>query len=152
MTSKKDEDQGPTWAEWLQARMDEQGLNPFSLAERASAKLGRRVHASSIQRQLSGERGIQHELAQAIAAGLGLPETTVFRAAGLLTEPPLQGEPTDPHKARLFRRLDRYNEAQLRRAEKLLDILEEEQGGQAPKTATTTKRARGRTDALVPAG
>lgn len=68
------------WSEWLQARMDERGLVPYTLAKRAG------VHASSIQRQLSGERGIEHELARAIAKGLDLPQTMVFRAAGLLTE------------------------------------------------------------------
>lgn len=69
------------WADWLQARMDERGLVPFTLAKLAG------VHASSIQRQLSEERGIEHDLARAIAKGLDLPQVMVFRAAGLLTEP-----------------------------------------------------------------
>ena len=155
MTSKPEEGKGPTWAAWLQAQLDAQGLNPFSLAERASEKLGRRVHASSIQRQLSGERGIQHELANAIAAGLGLPQSVVHVAAGIKTEVD-PADMADPKLQMIYqevREISTKAEADAELDALLLLIRAYKAGrGASSKPATTTKRARGRTDALVPAG
>ena len=138
------------WKDWLKARMDEQGLVAYTLAERASKKVGRRIHASSIQRQLSGERGIQADLANSIAAGLGLPQTVVHVAAGIKTDI----DPTDqndPDLLIIFKEVEEVQTPEERKA--LLLLIRAYKAGRAAssKRATARKQTTGRTQELVSA-
>lgn len=143
------------WSEWLQDRMDERGLVPYTLAMRITDKLkasGRVVHASSIQRQLSGARGIQSQLANDIALGLDLPQEVVQRAAGLLGPDP-RDVPDNPKFLVVQSEVrDIKDEADLDALLLLIRAFKAGRGGGESKKGAVRKAGTGRTRELAAAG
>lgn len=80
-------------ADWLKKEMADRGLKPAELARAMGNK-----DEGSVSRILSGERKVGPDLAKALARALQLPQTTVFRAAGLLDE-------VDPNQPTLTERI-----------------------------------------------
>jgi transcriptional regulator with XRE-family HTH domain len=68
----------PSFAEWLENVMVQQGLSQSELARRSG------VTRSAINGVLKGTRGPGVDLANGIAKALKLPPEEVYRAAGLL--------------------------------------------------------------------
>ncbi len=67
-----------SFADWLQAELDERKLKPADLSRIADISTG------SISDIFSGRRPVGKSIALKIAKGLELPPDQVFRAAGLL--------------------------------------------------------------------
>jgi len=114
--------------EWLQAKMDEQGLGVRELCRLAG------VSSGTVSRVLNGTRGPGPVLCQRLAKAFGLPETVVFEQAGLLSPARGEGELT---------RRELY--------ELLKDLPVEEQRSILAEARTRWERARAETPGIEPA-
>lgn len=97
---------------WLSKALEERGMSQADLVKRAG------ISSGSLSNLITGYRKPGAEIASAIAQALKLPETVVFRAAGLMKET----QKSDDFTERAGHLIGSYERAETR--QKALEYLE----------------------------
>ena len=106
------------FAAWLNKRLAERGMKPFHLATQAG------LNAATVQHLVNGTRQLGPEAARKIAPVLGLSQEEVFRAGGLLTEPPVAGGRAVSEELQAgFRDLEALDAESLKEAREIIRII-----------------------------
>lgn len=106
------------FAAWLNAQLAERGMKPFHLATSAG------LNAATVQHLVNGTRQLGPEAARKIATALNLPQETVFRAGGLLTElSVVEGRPVSEELLAGFRDLEALDPQALKEAREIIRII-----------------------------
>jgi transcriptional regulator with XRE-family HTH domain len=109
---------------WLNGELARRGMKPFHLAQASG------LNAATIQHLVNGTRQLGPDAARAIASALELPQETVFRAGGLLTEAPVvAGQGVSEELLAGFKDLEGLDPEALKEAREIIRIIRNRRKG-----------------------